>query len=162
WLGAASDVTVRKRSEVERAELLAREQAARAAAGGANRLKDEVLATLSHELRNPLNSIVGDAELLLLSPAAQRTSPVRAAAEVIHRNAVSQAQLISDLLDLSRLQTGKMAIDRRPIALAPVVGDAVEAVRAEVAAKKLELGVALPEKSPVVNADPVRLQQIVW
>jgi PAS domain S-box-containing protein len=162
WIGAASDVTVRKRSEVERAELLAREQAARAAAEDANRLKDEFLATLSHELRNPLNSIVGNAEILLLSPEANGTSPVRRAAEVIHRNAVSQAQLINDLLDLSRLQTGKMTIDKRPIALAPVIGDAVEAVRAEVAAKKLELDVALPEKSPVVNADPVRMKQIVW
>jgi signal transduction histidine kinase/CheY-like chemotaxis protein len=128
----------------------------------ANRLKDEFLATLSHELRNPLNVIVGYAEVLSRDPEAQRLPPVRKAVEAIRRNALTQARLVSDLLDLSRLQTGKLALHRQPIQLVPLLTDAVEAVRDETDLKRIELQVKLTEEPLLVEADPVRVQQIVW
>jgi signal transduction histidine kinase/ActR/RegA family two-component response regulator len=127
-----------------------------------NRLKDEFLATLSHELRNPLNVIVGYAEILSRDPEAQRLPAVQKAAAVIRRNAVTQGRLVSDLLDLSRLQTGKLAILRQPFELANLITDAVETVRAEAAAKSIGL-VVEPAPAPLpVEVDPVRIQQVVW
>jgi two-component system CheB/CheR fusion protein len=128
----------------------------------ANRLKDEFLATLSHELRNPLNSIVGHANVLLRSPEAKQLTAVRHSAETIHRNAEAQAQLINDLLDLSRLQTGKLAVDRQPTSLAHVLNDVVESVRTQAAAKELKLDMNFPAGQLIVNADPVRVQQVAW
>lgn len=128
----------------------------------ANRLKDEFLATLSHELRNPLNSIVGYADVLLRSREAKQVPLIQQAAETIHRNAAAQTQLVNDLLDLSRLQTGKLAIDRQPLPLATLVGDAVESVRKQAAAQGLELAIDFPGEHLVVLADPVRVQQIIW
>jgi PAS domain S-box-containing protein len=160
--GVGRDMTEQKQAAAEREELLERERAARADAEAANRLKDEFLATLSHELRNPLNSIVGYATVLLHGPEGGQNPAVRKAAEIIHRSALAQAQLISDLLDLSRLQTGKLAVNRRPIPLAPTVADAVEAVRADAAAKRLTLDVELAEEPLMVEADAVRVQQVVW
>jgi two-component system CheB/CheR fusion protein len=128
----------------------------------ANRLKDEFLATLSHELRNPLNSIVGYSEVLLRSSEATNSSLVAQAASTINRNARTQAQLINDLLDLSRLQTGKFQMDLRPLSFASVVGDAVESVQKEVAQKEIRLDLNFTSESPTVYGDAVRLQQIVW
>jgi signal transduction histidine kinase len=128
----------------------------------ANRLKDEFLATLSHELRNPLNVIVGHAEVLARDAAAQKLPQVRKAVDAIRRNALTQARLVSDLLDLSRLQTGKLALHRQPIQLVPLLTDAVEAVRDETDLKRIELQVKLTEEPLLVEADPVRVQQIVW
>jgi signal transduction histidine kinase/ActR/RegA family two-component response regulator len=128
----------------------------------ANRLKDEFLATLSHELRNPLNVIVGYTEILARDPAAQQLATVRRAAEVIRRNALTQAQLVSDLLDLSRLQTGKLAIRRQPVSLFPLLVNAVETVRADANAKLINVKIERREDPLVVYADPVRVQQIVW
>lgn len=128
----------------------------------ANRLKDEFLATLSHELRNPLNSIVGFSDVLLRSHEASQSALTRQAAESIHRNAEAQAQLINDLLDLSRLQTGKLAVDRQLISLVSVLGDAVESVRAQASAKGLKLDVDFPAEQLIVEADPVRVQQVLW
>ncbi|HEX9942574.1 MAG TPA: HAMP domain-containing sensor histidine kinase [Thermoanaerobaculia bacterium] len=128
----------------------------------ANRLKDEFLATLSHELRNPLNVIVGYAEVLSRDATAQKLPVVRKAVEAIRRNAHTQARLVSDLLDLSRLQTGKLAVQRHPVQLAPLVADAAEAVRDETELKRIELRVETPEEPLLAEADPVRVQQIVW
>jgi two-component system CheB/CheR fusion protein len=128
----------------------------------ANRLKDEFLATLSHELRNPLNVIVGYTELLARDPASQQLATVRRAAEVIRRNALTQAQLVSDLLDLSRLQTGKLAIRCQPIALLPLLINAVETVRADANAKLINVRIERREEPLAVLADPVRVQQMVW
>jgi PAS domain S-box-containing protein len=128
----------------------------------ANRLKDEFLATLSHELRNPLNSIVGNTEILLRSPEATEVPVVQHAAEVIRRNANSQIQLINDLLDLSRLQNDKLLLNRLPILLAPVISDATEAVRTQAEAQKITFQMDLTDERLVVDADPVRIQQIVW
>jgi PAS domain S-box-containing protein len=160
--GVGRDITQQKEAAALREQSLQREQAARAEAEAANRLKDEFLATLSHELRNPLNLIVGHAEVLLFSPQTRQLPAVRPAAEVIHRSAVAQSQLINDLLDLSRLQTGKLALNRQTTFLAPVVTEAVEAVRADASAKQIMLSVTLPPAPFIVQADPLRLQQIVW
>ena len=135
---------------------------ARTQAEQANRLKDEFLATLSHELRNPLNSIVGSAEILLRSAEVKRDPLAQRAAEIIRRNAGSQAQLINDLLDLSRLHSGKFQLDRRLIIIGPVISDAVEAVRSQAQTRQIELHLRLPDEPLVANADPVRIQQIVW
>lgn len=132
---------------------------ARKAVEEANRLKDEFLATLSHELRNPLNSIIGHAEVLARKPD---NGAVRQAAESIRRNALSQAELIGDLLDLSRLQTGKLALDRQPIDLASVIGDAVDSLRPQAKAKKIRLGIYVTRGPLMTEADPVRVQQVVW
>jgi two-component system CheB/CheR fusion protein len=127
-----------------------------------NRLKDEFLATLSHELRNPLNVIVGYTEILSRDAEAQKLPTVQKAAEVIRRNATTQGRLVSDLLDLSRLQTGKLALLRQPVQLAALTAEAVEAVRAEAALKGVDLEV-VPAGEPLpVEVDPVRVQQVVW
>jgi signal transduction histidine kinase len=135
---------------------------ARAEAERANRLKDEFLATLSHELRNPLNSIVGFSELLLRGSAARENDAVAQAARAIHDNALAQARLINDLLDLSRLQTGKLALERRPIQLDQLVADAVGSLRAGAADKGIELVLEVGEQPVLVDADPVRIQEVVW
>jgi two-component system CheB/CheR fusion protein len=162
FVKVARDRTELKRAETERNELLEREARARQEAEKANRLKDEFLATLSHELRNPLNSIVGYAEVLLHSHDAARAPVIRQAAEAIHRNARAQAQLINDLLDLSRLQTGKLAVNRQRIILQPVIGEAVETLRAQATGKGVKLDVDFAIEPIIVNADPLRLQQVVW
>jgi signal transduction histidine kinase len=128
----------------------------------ANRLKDEFLATLSHELRHPLNVVAAYAEILAGNPEAQRLAIVKKAAEVIRRNVHTQERLIADLLDLSRLQTGKLALTRQPVQLAPLLADAAEVVRAETDLKRIELRIERTEEPLVVEADPVRVQQILW
>jgi two-component system CheB/CheR fusion protein len=139
-----------------------RARQARAEAEQANQLKDEFLATLSHELRNPLNSIVGFAELLLRSPEAGTEGPISQAARAIHDNARAQARLINDLLDLSRLQTGKLALERRPIQLERLVESAIASLREGAADKGLELSLVVPDAPVGINADPVRIQEVVW
>ncbi len=128
----------------------------------ANRLKDEFLAMLSHELRNPLNAIGAHAAILESDPEARGLPAVRKAAAAIRRNAEAQARLVSDLLDLSRLRTGKLAIQRQPVLLGPLVTEAAEAVRAEAEAKELRLEVEAAGEPVLAEADPVRVQQIVW
>lgn len=128
----------------------------------ANRLKDEFLATLSHELRSPLNSIVGNAEILLRTATTQPIPLIRRCAESIERNASAQARLISDLLDLSRMQTGKFTLDQQLISLSAAVNDAIETLQEEVRAKHIRLDVELGSEVLWVNADTVRIEQIVW
>ncbi|HSE31775.1 MAG TPA: PAS domain S-box protein [Pyrinomonadaceae bacterium] len=160
-VGVSFDVTEAKRAEAERQRLLESEQLARLEAEAANRLKDEFLATLSHELRNPLNVVIGYAEILRRGEET-KNSFVGKAAEVIRRNALAQSQLVSDLLDLSRLQMGKLAIARQSVSLSTIVGDAIETVRTEAEAKNISLKLIAPKESLVVDGDPVRLGQIVW
>jgi PAS domain S-box-containing protein len=160
--GVGRDITQQKEAAAEREQSLQREQEARAEAETANRLKDEFLATLSHELRNPLNLIVGHSEVLLRSPQTQHIPAIRVAAEAIHRSALVQSQLINDLLDLSRLQTGKLALNQQTTFLAPVITEAVEAVRVDASAKQITVSIELPDGPLAVMADPLRLQQIVW
>jgi len=158
----ARDITEEKRAHEERLRLLERERLAREEAEAANRLKDEFLATLSHELRNPLNVVIGYSEILRRSEDVTNTSFVNRAAEVIRRNALAQSQLVSDLLDLSRLQMGKLAINHQPVSLLTIITDALETVKAEVEAKNIALKLNASRDPFMVDGDPVRLGQIAW
>ena len=142
------------------AKLLIREEHARAEAEAANRLKDEFLATVSHELRTPLNSILGWAQLLRTG-TLDETSSTRALM-TIERNTKTLAQIIEDLLDVSRIITGKLRLEVRPVELDSVVESALEALRPAVDAKNIRLGISLDPGVGAVSGDPNRLQQIVW
>ncbi|MDQ2937700.1 MAG: PAS domain S-box protein [Acidobacteriota bacterium] len=161
-VGVSVDITERRRAEEERERLHASEREARAEAEKANRLKDEFLATLSHELRNPLNVILGYAEVLLRSEEARASQFVRKAAEILKRNALAQSRLVRDLLDLSRLHIGKLSLNREVVSLMTIINNAVETVGGDVAAKQIELKVEAGEDVIFVNADPLRLEQIIW
>jgi PAS domain S-box-containing protein len=154
------DVSERRRAEREREQLLSREQAARSEAEAANRLKDEFLATVSHELRTPLNAILGWASLINRRRLDEET--MRSAAEVIERNARGQAEIINDILDVSRIITGKLRIEPRPVELAPIVQAAIDTVSPAATAKAINITVALDRAAGVVLGDADRLQQIVW
>jgi PAS domain S-box-containing protein len=160
--GVTIDVTDRKRVEEERERLLAAERAARAEAERASRMKDEFLATLSHELRTPLNAILGWAQILRGAPAA--ADDVAEGLDVIERNARAQTRIIDDLLDMSRIISGKVRLDVRRIDLWPVVLAAVETVRHAAGAKGVRLDVAAVGAggAAVVTGDPQRLQQVFW
>ena len=150
----------RKRAEDEREELLAREHEARMMAEAANHLKDDFLAMISHELRAPLTAILGWAQMLR-SRTLDRASAERALT-TIERNAKSQAHLVGDLLDASRIATGKLSLETKPVELLSVVDAAVDAVRPSVEAKNLRMQIVLePWVGPFVG-DPERLKQVVW
>ncbi len=134
--------------------------ASRQQAETANRLKDEFLATLSHELRTPLNVILGWTRMLLadhLSPSARLH-----ALRLIDRNAQAQAQLVNDLVDMSRMTTGKLKLELEPLPAAPALEAALESVRPAAQAKNLTLRTAWHSLSASVVADPTRLQQVLW
>ncbi|HXE00285.1 MAG TPA: GAF domain-containing sensor histidine kinase [Candidatus Acidoferrum sp.] len=141
------------------AQLLAREQQAREEAEAANRMKDEFLAVLSHELRTPLNAVLGWAVTLRTAKLEGETAA--RALEVIERNARAQSQLIEDLLDISRIATGKLRLDVRLVELRPVVEAALDAVRPAARAKSIELTAKLDPPTGPVYGDPDRLQQVV-
>ena len=141
------------------AQLLAREQQARAEAETANKMKDEFLAILSHELRTPLNAVLGWAVALRTTDLDAATAA--RAVEVIERNARAQTQLIEDMLDISRITTGKLRLDVRLVDLVPVVEAALDAVRPSAQAKSIELVAKLAAHSSVVYGDVDRLQQVV-
>jgi PAS domain S-box-containing protein len=155
-----SDITVRKRAEEERLQLLGREQAARAEAEAANRLKDEFLATVSHELRTPLNAMLGWARLLRAGTLDQATTD--RALQAIERNAKSQSQLIEDLLDVSRIISGKLLLDFRPLELVTIIKAAIEIVSSSADAKSIRIESVLDPGAGPVSGDSVRLQQVVW
>ena len=153
------EVAVRKQAEEERGHLLVREKAARMEAERANRAKDEFLAMLSHELRTPLTAILGWSHLLRENPleGAQLTH----ALDTIERNAHSQSQLIDDLLDVSRIISGKFQIERSLVNLATAIDAAIDSAQPAIAAKKIDLH-AEKEITAVVQGDANRLQQIFW
>jgi PAS domain S-box-containing protein len=159
-LSLVLDVTARKQAEEERARFLAREQTARREAEEANRIKDEFLATLSHELRTPLTAIVGWSHML--STGNLDPTKYTHAFETILRNAKSQGQLIDDLLDVSRIITGKLRLDAAPIDLRIVINAAVGSVRLAAQAKGIRLQLTLDSEAGQVSGDPQRLQQVVW
>ncbi|NDJ18007.1 ATP-binding protein [Myxacorys almedinensis] len=159
-LGMVVDITNRKQAEQEREDLLQREQAARAAAERANRIKDEFLAVVSHELRTPMNPILGWARLLHQGRlSAEKTETAIA---TIERNAKLQVQLIDDLLDVSRILRGKMSLAIAPVNLAAVISGAIETVRLAAEAKSLSIHITGAKPGVTVNGDPGRLQQVVW
>jgi len=153
------DVSARKRAEEERERLLDSEQAARHAAEAANQLKDDFLATVSHELRTPLNAMLGWASLL--RTGAVPPEKTEQALETIERNARAQAQLIEDLLDVSRILEGKLRLEVQPTELSTVVEAAIETVRPAADAKGLRIQAALTSGATVMG-DAHRLQQVVW
>lgn len=158
--GQIGQFTKRKRAEDERAELLERERAARADAEKANRLKDEFLATLSHELRTPLNAVIGWSRMLK-SGRLDEDSAAHAL-EVIERNAWSQKQIIEDILDVSRVITGKLQLNLGPVDLVAVVDAALDAVRPALEAKAINIGTIIDAGLRIVPGDADRLQQVIW
>src|SRR5262247_2516880 len=158
--GIATDITERKQAEAEREELLIREQAAREAAEDLNRAKDEFLALVSHELRSPLNAILGNAALL--RHGGLDAQKVKQAAEVIERSGKAQAQLIDDLLDTARIISGKLRLDLGPVDLVSVIEQAVQTIRPAADAKGISIETDLPSEIGQITGDPARLQQVVW
>lgn len=155
----ARDVTQQKQAEAEWNRLLEREQSARETAEAANRVKDEFLAVLSHELRTPMNPIVGWASLL--KQGKLNPTKTTEAIAIIDRNAKLQVQLIDDLLDISRILQGKLTLNRFPVDLKFVIHAAIETVRLAADAKAIALQTQLASVD-CVNGDAGRLQQVVW
>lgn len=153
------DVTDRKREEEERARLLDSEREARALAETAGRAKDEFLAMLSHELRTPLSAILGWATLL--RSGHQTPGEMAEGLEIIERNARSQSELIEDILDISRVISGKLRLNVGKVRLANVVEGAVEAISLAAQAKGIKLKIEVEENLAVLG-DASRLQQVVW
>ena len=145
---------------VDKARHYEAEGRARAAAEAASRAKDAFLATVSHELRTPLSPILAWSRMLRQGTLGEEKT--RRALEVIERCARSQAQLVEDLLDVSRIISGKLRLEVRPVTLAPVVQAAVEVVRPAAEAKGLELQAVLDSEVGAVTGDPERLKQVVW
>ena len=156
---AVEDITERQHAQAERANLLHETEDAKASAEEANRTKDFFLATLSHELRTPLSSLLLSAQLL--RKGKMEEAKLRKTAETIERAAKAQAQLIDDLLDISRIVTGKLKMELRAVSLASVVRTAVETVGPTAERKQIDLQVQLDDALPPVSGDPARLQQVV-
>jgi PAS domain S-box-containing protein len=154
-----TDITERKRAEAEREQLLARERAARAEAEAANRMKDEFLGVVSHELRTPLSSILGWSRILNTQQLDEAKR--RHALDIIQRSARTQAHLVEDLLDASRIITGKLHVEMRSADLAQVARAALETVRPAAEAKSLKLTLADDGEEWCVLGDAARLQQVV-
>ncbi|MDB5174946.1 MAG: hypothetical protein JWN51_3719 [Phycisphaerales bacterium] len=153
------DHTERKRLEDEKSSLLAREQAARETAEGAMRLRDEFLAVVSHELRTPLSAILLWAHILQSAglPENERVE----AAEVIERSAKAQQTLIEDLLDVSRILSGKLRLALQPMDLKVAVRTAIDLVRPAAEAKSIRIEASLDPDAGMARIDPVRIQQVV-
>jgi PAS domain S-box-containing protein len=145
---------------IENAQLLARESQARAEAEESNRLKDEFLATVSHELRTPLTAILGWARMLESPTMAE--AQVARAIQTIQRNAKAQAEIIDDILDVSRIVTGNLYLNLEPTELAPIVEAAINAVRPTAEAKHIHIETSFADQPALVSADAHRLQQIAW
>ena len=158
WQGANAyvvslrDITQLKQAEEEKVKLLEEAQAA-------NRAKDEFLAILSHELRTPLNPIVGWSQILVRGGLSE--AQVKKGAEIIHRNAMLQTQLIEDILDISRIIRGKLKLQVCPVDLVEVINNALQTVSLAAQAKSIQIQTSL-KKMALVEGDATRLQQIVW
>ena len=159
-IGYFENVTERKELEQQRDALLDSERAARTEAERANRVKDEFISTLSHELRNPLNAILGWAQLL--RRPKRSAADVAEGMEIIESSARALADMISDLLDLSRITTGKLRLDVQTVDLHAVIAAAIAAAKPAIEAKGIHLQTALDSATGSVRGDPNRLQQVVW
>ena len=145
---------------IDNARLYEAAQKARSEAETANRLKDEFLATVSHELRTPLNAILGWTRLLRTGRLDDAKK--EQAAEIVERNAVAQQQIVEDILDVSRIITGKLRLEVAPVELGPIVEAAVDSMRPSADAKGVRLKSIVDSGANIVLGDPNRLQQIVW
>jgi PAS domain S-box-containing protein len=158
WFGTCTDVDDQKRVDEERSQLLASERTARAEAERAARLKDEFVSTLSHELRTPLNAMAGWIQVLQHD---RRPDTLDKGLAVIDRNLKRQAQMIDQLLDMSRIVSGKMRLDIGRVRFGAVIDEAVRSVQAMADVKGVQLNVAT--RAPLdVRGDSARLQQVVW
>ncbi|MEG5063488.1 PAS domain-containing protein [Microcoleus sp. B3-A4] len=159
-LAISRDITKQKQAEAELERLLAQEQVARESADRANQIKDEFLAVLSHELRSPLNPILGWSKLLQQRKLdATKTATALA---TIERNARLQAQLIDDLLDISRILRGKLILTVLPVDLSKVISEALETVRLAAEAKAIQICTTILPSVGIVIGDAGRLQQVIW
>ena len=154
------DITARKQAEAEREELLLRERAARETAEAEARSKDEFLAVVSHELRSPLNAILGYAALLRYGSLDAREA--KQAVDVIERSGKAQGRLIDDLLDTARIISGKLRLAVGPVDLVSVIEESVQTINPAAEAKDVSLRANLPPEIGQITGDPVRLQQVVW
>ncbi|MEH2232594.1 MAG: response regulator [Nostoc sp.] len=159
YVGTLEDITERKQAEEVRAQVI-REQTARQEAEAANRMKDEFLAVLSHELRTPLTSMLGWSKILRAKKLDEKATS--RALEAIERNAISQMQLIEDILDVSRIIRGQLRLNVSAVNLISVMEAALEAVRPLAEPKDIQLSTVLDTSIGSVYGDPARLQQIVW
>ena len=159
-IGCWRDVTNEKRAEEERQRLLESEHAARLEAERNARVKDEFLATLSHELRTPLNAIVGWMHILKARPPDEDV--LKQAVAAIERNSRAQMQLIEDLLDMSRIVSGKFRLEVQTLDLVPLIRTAMESVQPAAQAKEIRLQSMLDPDCGPIKGDPNRLQQVVW
>jgi PAS domain S-box-containing protein len=160
WFGTNTDISEQQRLLAERQQLLASEKAARERAEEEGRLKDEFLATLSHELRTPLNAILGWSTMMRGGTLNEKL--VRDGVQVIERNARAQAKLIEDLLDMSRIISGRIPLDVQPVDLTQLVDAACEAVKPGADAKGVRMEKVVDAAVAPLLGDPIRLQQVAW
>lgn len=160
FIMTAVDITLNKQVEAERRVLLQKEQKARADAEKASRIKDEFLAIVSHELRTPLNAILGWTKLI--SSGRIQQDRIKQALEVIDRNATLQAQLIEDLLDISRIIRGKLNLELNPVNLKDLIRETVESLGLAAKAKSINIQLNLDENVGNIVGDSNRLSQIIW
>lgn len=158
----ARDVTMEKEREREREELLNAEKAFRRQAQSAVELKDEFLAVMSHELKHPLNLIIMNAELVARAATAKDDPGLRRAADAIRKTVEGQAQIIDDLLDMSRVNTGKLALNVSPVNLSDCIRRIADGIAKDLAGRHVELDLRVPREDVVVVADTVRIEQVVW
>jgi PAS domain S-box-containing protein len=154
------DLTELQQTTEQRRQLLEAERRAREEAERIGRMKDEFLATLSHELRTPLNAILGWSQILARGDLDAEQAAK--AFDSIARNAKTQAKIVEDLLDMSRIVSGKVRLDIQPVDATAAIDTALDVIRPAAEAKGLLLRRTVPPRLPAVNADPSRLQQILW
>jgi signal transduction histidine kinase/CheY-like chemotaxis protein len=154
------DVSRQRSIARERELLLAKERTARESAEEANALKDDFLATVSHELRTPLNAILGWAAMLKRTPSD--TAAVEKALSIIERNATAQNRIIGDILDVSRIVSGKLELDLRPLDLRQIVVEVAESLQPAAKSKSITLEVEISDEKARVLGDPGRLSQVFW
>lgn len=160
WFGTNTNVTYQRRLVEEKQQLLESERAARIELERASCLKDEFLLTLSHELRTPLNAILGWS--LLIKKGTMDAAKMAQGLDTIERNVRVQGQLIDDLLDMSRIISGKLRLNVQPVELGTVIEAALETVRLSADAKNIRLQKVIDPLAGIVSGDPSRLQQVIW
>ena len=154
------DITARKQSELERAQFLAAAQQARESAEAAQRAKDEFLAQIMHDLRAPLSAILGWVKLMRSRSLDEKTQAEALA--VVEQSAEKQRLLIEDLLDMSRIVSGKLRLEVQPVSLSSVIHSAMEVMRPACAAKEVDCVVEVATEADTITGDPARLEQVIW